>query len=290
MTTRRSRVLGTVVATTMSAAVLVVTAPAPASAAPVTTTYSCTFPDLDEVDVPLTVEVTNLPSRIPAGVPVPDTTWDVRATLRLDDLTTAYLLSYSDDIIAKVDAFEPLLGDKSAPLHLGSEVEQLPIAEPLDVPMAGGNRELTPKTLEEDLPLELPETFTLDLYDGDHAPLFSVECEWWDGDLGVIGTLSVVKQTSSMTRKLVAKPVKTTKRAKIQVIVQTQAGEGATGEIVATLGDRTLATGQLSDGRVTLKLPRLPAGKHRVRLSYEGSKLVDGTTRNVTVKVVRPTS
>jgi hypothetical protein len=56
------------------------------------------------------------------------------------------------------------------------------------------------------------------------------------------------------------------------------------------LGDRTLATRELSDGRVTLKLPRLLAGKHRVTLTYQGTKLVDRTTRNVTVKVVKPTS
>lgn len=44
------------------------------------------------------------------------------------------------------------------------------------------------------------------------------------------------------------------------------------------MGDRT-------DGHLTLKLPRLPVGKHRVTLTYLGSKFADKTTRMVTVKV-----
>ena len=290
MSVRRTQVIAPAVATVVAAGLLSAVATVPAAAEPTTTTYSCTFPELDEVDVPVTVDVTNLPRKLPVGIPLEAGDWDVRATVHFDDLTTAYLLGHTHDVIVEVKGFETLLGERSVVLDAASGVEVLPVAEPLDVPMAGGNRELTPKTLEEDVPLELPEAFTLDLYDGDHAPLFSVECEWWDGDLGVIGTVSVVKQTSSMTRKLLTKPVKTTKRAKIQVEVLTQEGVGATGQVVAMLGDRTLATRELSDGRVTLKLPRLQAGKHRVTLTYQGTKVVDRTTRNVTVKVVRPTS
>lgn len=43
--------------------------------------------------------------------------------------------------------------------------------------------------------------------------------------------------------------------------------------------------GDLTDGHLTLKLPRLPVGKHRVTLTYLGSKFADKTTRMVTVKV-----
>ena len=38
------------------------------------------------------------------------------------------------------------------------------------------------------------------------------------------------------------------------------------------------------------ELPRLAAGRHRVTLSYLGTKTVDGVARKVTVKVVRPPS
>lgn len=288
MSARRPQLLATAVAVVLAAGTLAATAPAPASAAPATTTYTCSFPELGEVDVPLTVDVTNLPARLPVAVPVSAATWDVRANLHLDDLTTSYLLGHTNDIIAKVQGLETLLGDKPVPLDISSAVEALPVAEALDVPMAGTNREFTPKFWADDLPVELPEAFVLDLYDGEGAPLFSVECEWWDGDLGVIGEVSVVKQSASMTRKLVKKPVKTTKRAKVRVAVTSETTEAAQGEVMAALGERNLAVGDLTDGHLTLKLPRLPAGKHRVTLTYLGSKFVDKTTRMVTVKVVAP--
>lgn len=287
MSVRRT-MLATAVSTAVAVSALAVAAPAPASAKPATTTYECTFPELEEVDVPLTVDVTNLPGKLPVGVPVPASAWAARATLRLDDLTTAYLLGHTNDIIAKVSGLPTTLDGRPVPLDVASGVEVLPVAEPLDVPMAGTNREFTPKAVGDDLPLALPDSFTLDLYDGEGAPLFSVECEWWDGDLEVVGAVSVVKQTAAMTRQLVKKPVKTSKRAKVRVSVLSQAGQAATGEVRAMIGGRTLVVRELTDGRVTLRLPRLRAGKHRVTLTYLGSKLVDKTTRNVTVKVVRP--
>ncbi len=286
MSVRRS-LLVSALGAALGAGALAATPLTPASAQPATTTYSCTFPELDEVDVPLTVDVTNLPGRLPVAVPVPSSAWDVRATLHLDDLTTAYLLGRSNDIIAEVDGFEALLGGRPTVLDMASGVEALPVAEALDVAMAGTNRPFTPKTLEDDLPLELPDAFTLDLYDGEGAPLFSVECEWWDGDLGVIGSVSVVKQSAAMTRSLLKNPVKTTRRAKVRVSVLSQTGLPATGEVRAAIGERTLVVRELTDGWVTLRLPRLAAGKHRVTLSYVGSKVVDKTARNVTVKVVR---
>jgi hypothetical protein len=289
MSARRPQLLATAAATAaMAAATLTVTAPAPASAAPATTTYECSIPDLGDVDVPVTVDVTNLPTRLPVAVAVPAATWDVRANLRFDELTTAYLASRTDDVIAEIGDLGPLLGDKAVPVALASGVAAVPLAAGLDVPMVGTNGEFTPRYWADDLPLELPEAFTLDLYDGDHALLFSVDCEWWEGDLGVVGEISVVKQTSSMTRKLLKKPVKSTKRAKLLVTVTSETTEAAQGEVMATLGERNLVVGALTDGRITLKLPRLAVGKHRVTLTYLGSKLVDKTTRMVTVKVVAP--
>jgi hypothetical protein len=289
MSQRRPQLLATAVATAaMAAGTLVVTAPAPASAAPATTTYACSFPELGEVDVPVTVDVTNLPTRLPVAVAVPAAAWDVRANLRFDELTTAYLATRTDEVIAEVGELGPLLGDDPVPVALTSGVAAVPLAAGFDVPMAGTNGEFTPRFWAEDLPLELPEAFTLDLYDGDHAPLLSADCEWWEGDLGVIGEVSVVKQTSSMTRKLLKKPVKTTKRAKLLVTVTSETTDAAQGDVMASLGERNLVLGALTAGRVTLKLPKLPAGKHRVTLTYLGSKFVDKTTRTVTVKVVVP--
>jgi hypothetical protein len=285
---RTTRLLASAVAGAVAAGTLAAMASVPASAQPATTTYVCTFPELGEVEVPLTVDVVNMPAELPVGVPVPANLWDVRASLHLDEMVTSYLIGHTNAIIAEVDSLGLLLADRPVPSGLLSGVEPLPVAEPLDVPMAGRNGEFTPKFWADNLPLELPEVFRLDLADGEGAPLFDVVCEWGDGDLGRIGTIDVVKQSASITRKLLKKPVKTTKRAKILVTVLTQTGEAAPGQVMAALGPRNLAVGELVDGRLTLKLPRLRAGKHKVTLSYLGGKFVEKTVRNVTVKVVRP--
>lgn len=292
MTARRTtrRLIAAVAIAVAAGGSPVLTTAVPASAVPATTSYLCTFPELGDVEVPLTVEVPNLPTQLTVAVPVPANVWQVQATLHLDDLTTAYLVGLTNTIRARVDALGPLLADKAVPVSLASGTEALPVGQALDVPMTGTNSEFTPKFWADDLPLEMPEIFTLDLANGSGVPLFSVVCEWGDGDLGVIGTIDVVKQSASMTRKLLKKPVLTTKRAKVLVTVVAQTGEAAPGQVLAALGARNLAVGELVDGRVRLKLPTLAAGKHRVTLTYLGSKFVDKVARNLTVKVVLPRS
>jgi hypothetical protein len=216
---------------------------------------------------------------------VPAGAWDVTATMHLDELTTAYLLTYSTDVVFSSEDPELWFYDRSVLVPLASGVETVPIASSLDVPMAGTNDAFTPRT-SGDLDLELPEWFTLDVSDGAGEYLFTVDCEVAEDELGVIGTVSVAKQASSLSRKLLTKPVKATKRAKVLVTVLSESGDSPTGEVMASLGSRNLVVADLEDGQVTLKLPRLPVGKHKVTLSYLGTKSVAKSSRNVTVKVV----
>ena len=287
---RRSRLAVTSVATAVVATGLLLgTAGPSASAATPTTLYSCTFPELDEVEVPLALDVTNLPATLPVGVPVPAGQWDVAATLRLDDLTTSFLVGQGTNAIrARIGHAELMLGDEPLLVDLASGVEALPLAEPLDVPMTGGNSAFTPRSWADDVPLEMPGQFTLDLADAAGSPLVSAECEWRDGGLGVVGDVSVVKQSASMSRKVLTKPVRPSKRAKVRVAVVSQTGRGAPGEVLASVRGRSVAVGTLADGQVVLRLPKLAAGKHRVTLRYLGSRFVDKTSRTVTVKVVEP--
>ena len=275
----------------LAAGTLALGVSAPAGAAPATTSYLCYFEELqdaDDVEVPLTVDVTNLPTRLPVGVPVKAGAWNVSANLVLNEVTTTYLLTRSTEISVKIEPLDLLFGDKETPVGLASAVQSVPLAQPLNVPLTGTNSEFTPKFWADDLPLEMPEALTLDFYDRAGALLLSADCDWGDGDIGVIGEVSVVKQTASLTRKLLTKPVKQNKRAKVLVTVESETGEAAPGEVMAMLGGRNLVVGELQDGRVTLKLPKLPVGKHKVTLSYLGAKYVDKAERSITVKVVAP--
>ena len=56
-----------------------------------------------------------------------------------------------------------------------------------------------------------------------------------------------------------------------------QLGKGASGVVVATLAGGTIGAGTLQQGAARLRLGKLPVGKHRVTLTYQGSRTVAKT-------------
>ena len=72
------------------------------------------------------------------------------------------------------------------------------------------------------------------------------------------------------------------------VSVLNQLGKGAERRRRGHAGRPDLGTGTLQHGAARLRLGRLPVGKHRVTLTYQGSKTVAKTMKKVTVEVVRP--
>lgn len=257
---------------------------APAVAAPSEGSYVCDFPLLDELDVPLVLDVPALPAELPVGIPVPDGEWDIEGALTLPDFVLT-LLSGTLGISGQTHDLDLLFGPDEVPVDLTSPLDSLPIGDDIDMPLTGGNREFVPSRVGlQDL--ILPDTFDLKVLDVRGISVLDVSCEW-DGDDGPIGTVDVVKQSSTLRGQVVKRPVKVGKRAKVLVSVLDQLKHGATGSVVASLDGRAIGHGTLAHGASRLKLAPLPIGRHKVTLTYGGSKTVAKATRTVIVRVVR---
>lgn len=282
---RTTRLLVTTLTTAALATTGLVTVTAvPAAAEPVEATYTCTFPLLDEVDVTLTLDVPELPEELPVGIPVPDGDWDVEGALDIPGLVVTLLLAAAD-ISGTTEGFGLLFGDATVPVDLASPLGELPLGDDIALPLSGESRRFVPTELGEQL-VALPDEFRLGILDELGLGLLDVTCEYWDGD-DLVGTVTVVKQTSTINGKVLKKPTKVGRKAKILVSVLNQLDKGATGDVVATLDGKQVGRSALKKGTAKLKLAGLAAGKHRVKLTYLGSETVSKATKTVTVRVVR---
>lgn len=281
---RTTRLLvSTLTTSALAATGLVTVTAAPAAAEPAEATYTCTFPLFDEVDVTLTLDVPELPAELPVGIPVPDGDWDVEGVLALPDLITTLLLA-AVGISGETDEFDLIFGDATVPVDLTSPVGDLPLIGDIELPLGGGSREFVPTDVGDQL-VAPPESFELKIFDELGLGMLDVPCEYWDGD-DVVGTVKVVKQTSTLNGTVLKKPVKVGKKAKVLVSVLNQLNKGASGDVVATLNGKTVGQGTLKKGTAKLKLAGLAVGRHKVKLTYLGSETVAKATKTVTVRVV----
>jgi hypothetical protein len=285
---RTSRLLvSTLTTAALTATGLATLTAAPAAAAPAAGTYDCTFPLFDELEVPLTLEIPELPAQLPAGIPVPAGDWDVEGVLVLPDLVLT-LLAGVLGISSRTDELELMLGTEAVPVDLTSPLDSLPLGD-IDLPMSGGNQEFVPmRTGTWDL--SLPESFDLVVLDVLGITLLDVSCELWSEETGGLGSVEVVKQRSSLNARVIKKPVQLGKRPKVLVSVLNQTNRGASGDVVATLSGTTVGRGTLKQGTAKLRLTRLPVGRHKVKLTYLGDKTVAKSVKTVTVRVVRKRS
>ena len=282
---RTSRLLVTSLTTAALATTgLATVGAAPATAAPSGGSYLCEFPLFDELDVPLSLDVPDLPAELPVGIPVPAGEWDVEGALVLPDFVLT-LLAGTLGVSGATHDLNLLFGPDEVPIDLTSPLDSLPAADDIDMPLSGGNRAFVPTRVGPQ-DLLLSDTFDLAVLDVLGVALLDVSCEW-DGDDGPIGTVDVVKQTSSMKAQVAKKRVKDGKKAKVLVSVLDQLDHGATGDVVATLDGRNVGSGTLKNGATKLKLAPMSLGKHRVTLTYKGSKTVAQATKTVVVKVVK---
>ena len=94
------------------------------------------------------------------------------------------------------------------------------------------------------------------------------------------GTLTVTKVTPGVVGKLAATKVTTGQSGKVAVTVTAAGVTGPTGKVTVKAGSKSVSvTLKAADkGKVTVTLPKLPAGKHAVSVVYAGDALVAGRT------------
>ncbi len=93
-----------------------------------------------------------------------------------------------------------------------------------------------------------------------------------------------------MTTKLVKKSVTSKSKAKLKVTVKVTGASRPTGTLVVYDRKKKIATVKLTSSRkgvVTVTLPKLAKGKHRLTVAYSGSKSIAKKTSKVVTLTVR---
>ena len=94
---------------------------------------------------------------------------------------------------------------------------------------------------------------------------------------------SVTVKTSSSSSESFPASVAAGKKGKGTVTV-TASGATPTGKVTIKEGSKTLASGTLKGGKVTITLPKLSKGKHSLKAVYGGDALVAGSSTSFSIK------
>ena len=125
----------------------------------------------------------------------------------------------------------------------------------------GSNREFVPGDVGE-LALSLPDDYDLDL---DQRPAYRCSRRTASSTTtrpAEIGTVDVVKQTPSMTGKVLKRPVRRPPRTQGAGQRVEPARQGCARRRRGHLAGETIGSGILENGAARLRLARLPVGKH----------------------------
>lgn len=95
----------------------------------------------------------------------------------------------------------------------------------------------------------------------------------------------VAKAKATVRASLAKKRIKTSQRAAVRVRVAAPAQ--ANGKVLVKVKGRVVADGTVRNGRLTVRLPKLKAGKHRLVISYLGNDRVGARNTAVTLRVVK---
>jgi hypothetical protein len=251
-----------------------------ASAAPISTTYTCSalgqsFP------IPVSVDIAVLPSTAPAGFPVPAGLLSFNSTLSVPDAVQQQL-NATNNTGAKSDDFAAAFGTTAA---------KAPVAWTKPAAAVNGVWTYTGKGANAAFLLpaagtysvKMPSTFTL-VTTGGTVPV-SATCT--SAAPSQLGTITLSKQ-ASVTKVKAAKRVKhgAVESVKIKVTndYSKTGGVVPTGKVTIKDGKKTIAKGKLKNGKVTIKVKSLSVGTHKLVAKYGGDAYT-AKSKSKTLKV-----
>lgn len=271
---------------------IIVSSPADAADVPVelTTTYNCSgtllgsgeFTGKLAFEMPTSVpSASTVPSRpVEISFTIPDSVLDGKRPPLVNSITgTATGLHY------RVGAMQVPVANASIP------VTPIPADGPLTIvttTTANAFQAQAPGNYAVKVPLGFTVNATAATLAGPQSD--TVTCTLKPGAPDLLGNLEVTpiaKTASTTTATVKNKPITTAKRARVLVKVAAT-GTVPTGTVKAKLGTKTLKTGTLSGGKVTLLLPKLPAGDKKVKFLYSGSLTVKPSVKTIIIKVRKP--
>jgi hypothetical protein len=273
------------VAAALATAGLVGVTSTSASAAPVSTTYTCTTP-LGGADVPVSVDIALLPSTAPAGFPVPAGLLSFKSTITVPPAVAGALTTVDG---AKSDDFSTSFGSATAKAPVvwnGAVVTNGDGSKTISGTGANGAFQLP---AAGSYAVNMPKQFTLIPTSGG-AP-FPVTPTCTSAAPTKIGDIVLSKQAS----KVKAKAPKSAKKGAVVSVkgkvtneyVKT-GGPEATGKLIIKDGKKKVGKGKLKNGKFTIKVKGLAVGSHKLVVTYKGDDFTDkGKSKAIKVKVTK---
>jgi hypothetical protein len=270
----------------LAAAGLVGATTTAASAAPVSSVYSCTSP-FGTVTPTVSVDIALLPATAPAGFPVAAGLFSFKSNLTVDN-TTAGNLAGAGVTGAKSDDFGTAFGDAvaKAPVVWSGP----PTSDATNTTFAGkgaNNAFLLPKAGA--YTVAMPKTFTLIATNSSGGTVTTATCT--TGAPATIGNITLSKQTSVIKLKG-AKKVKSGAVESLKIKVTNDysktGGPVPTGKVTLKDGSKKIGKGTLKNGKVTIKVKGLSVGTHDLKVKYSGDDYTNkGKSKTLTVTVTK---
>ena len=270
------------VATALAAAGLIGAGSTAAQAATVTNTYTCVNSGLGfTTDIPATVSGDLPVPQYWAGAAVPNGLLNITVDAVVSP-DAAALLGGAGVTGARSDNFAFGLGTSSVTTPVTGLFSTTDAVTTWHG--TGANDAFTTPTPGA-YDIALPTTFVMTLMQGstDSIPL---TCTLKDAAPSTIGSITLLKQSSTTTVTPTVIKVKKGKAAVVPVSVSNSMG-AASGKVVAKEGSKKIGASTLKGGAAKIKLDVLKVGKHKITVVYPGNKSISGSSDTVVVKVVK---
>jgi hypothetical protein len=273
------------VAAALATAGLVGVTSTSASAAPVSSTYTCVTP-IGPVTAAVTVDIALLPSTAPAGFPVPAGLLGFKSNLTIDN-ATATTLAGVGVTGAKSDDFGTAFGETvaKAPVVWSGP----PTSDATNTTFAGKGANAAfqlPKA--GSYTVAMPKAFTLIATNSSGGTVATAPCTTTAP--ATIGTIVLSKQASKVKAnapKSIKKGAVVSVKGKVTNDYVKTGGPEATGKLIIKDGKKTVGKGKLKKGKFTIKVKGLAVGSHKLVVTYKGDDFTDkgkSKTLKVTVK------
>jgi hypothetical protein len=247
-----------------------------ASAAPVTSTYTCVSP-LGTFPADVSVDIALLPTTAPAGFPVPAGLLGFNSTFKISNATATGLGSLGVTG-GKSDDFGTAFGDTvaKAPVVWNTASSD---ATNTTFSGKGANAAFTlPKA--GTYSVTLPKQFTLQGTNASGQPVAGATANCTTAAPGALGTIVLSKQAATVKAKATPKSAQVgdivTVKGQVTNEYVKQGGPAATGKLIVKDGKKKVAKGKITkNGKFKIKVKGLKAGKHKLVVIYKGDDFTD---------------
>jgi Bacterial Ig-like domain (group 3) len=260
-----------------------------ASAAPVTTNYTCATP-LASFPIPVSVDIALLPSTAPAGFAVPAGLLSFNSTATVPGAAQTALDSLPGG---------PVTGGKATDFGtaFGTTVAPAPVAWTKPAAADGsGNWVYTGKGSNGAFLLpkagtysvNMPSKFTLLATNASGATVATATCT--NAAPSALGSITLSKQKSTVKAK--ATPASAKKGATITVKGKVKnefskvGGVAVTGKVIIKDGKKKVGTAKIKKGKFKASIKGLKVGSHTLTVLYKGDDFTDkGTSKALKVTI-----